>query len=381
MDERECVPMKAREQSRTALVLSYREGFSVNDATSISLTIAEQLADDHTDICILGGPNAIAAGAPLVEGVIHPLRLPWWPIGPHNRRYERAIRHKVAELGLDRLELHNRGVLFHRLSDLPIGLALYLHNDPHLVGGLKTQSDRLKVLKRADYVVCVSDYIRQRFCEGLPEALCDKVHIGYNTLNLNDFTPHEEKRNEIVFVGRFIPEKGIVPLLQALKATLPKYPDWRARIIGARYFGQKGLHYPYEKELLEELGSTHPQIDMPGYRPFADVVELFKQARIAVVPSTWEEPFGRTALEGMAAGCAVIASRRGGLPEVLGEAGLLVEPTAESLSAALDALMRDQQYCDSVGQQCLERARTVFDPGPIHEKINALRRAPRPSAG
>ncbi|ANJ67654.1 hypothetical protein A9404_09920 [Halothiobacillus diazotrophicus] len=373
--------MNAGRHCRTALVLSYREGFSVNDATSISLTIAEQLADDHDDILILGGPNAIAAGAPLVDGVIHPLRLPWWPIGPHNRRYERAIRQAVRALQLDRLELHNRGVLFHRLSDLPIGLALYLHNDPHLVGGLKTQADRLKILKRADYVVCVSEYIRQRFCAGLPDALCAKVHIGYNTLNLAEFAPTAPKDNEIVFVGRFIPEKGIVPLLQALKSTLPNHPDWRARIIGARYFGQKGLQYPYEKELLEELGTAHPQIEMPGYRPFAEVVELFRRARIAVVPSTWEEPFGRTALEGMAAGCAVIASRRGGLPEVLGDAGVLVEPTAEEISAALARLMSDPQYCDAVGQRCLARARTVFDPGPIHREINALRRSPRPSKG
>lgn len=368
--------MTALREPMTALVLSYREGFSVNDASSISLTIAEQLTEHSNRICILGGPNALVAGAPLVAGVMHPLRLPWWPIGPHNRRYERAIRHQVKALSIDRLEFHNRGVLFHRLSDLPIGLALYLHNDPQMVGGVKTPAERLKILQRADYVACVSAYIRQRFCEGMPAALCAKVHIVFNTLNLAEFAGHQDKQNEIIFVGRFIPEKGIIPLIQALKQVLPHFPDWRARIIGSRYFGKNGAYRSLGDELSQELEGLHPQLVLPGYLPFSEIVTLFKQARIAVVPSTWAEPFGRTALEGMAAGCAVIASNRGGLPEVLGDAGLLVEPTPEAIADALTALMSDAGYCAEVGARCAERARTVFEPSAIHSKINALRASP-----
>jgi len=368
--------MTVQGDTKTALVLSYREGFSVNDASSISLTIAEQLSECGDRICILGGPAAIAAGAPLVAGVMHPLRLPWWPIGPHNRRYERAIRQQVKALAIDRLEFHNRGVLFHRLSDLPIGLALYLHNDPQMVGGVKTAADRLKILKRADYVVCVSAYIRQRFCEGMPEALCAKVQVVFNTLNLAEFAAHQEKTNEIIFVGRFIPEKGVIPLIQALKQVLPHFPDWRARIIGSRYFGKNGAYRSLGDELSQELAGVHPQIMLPGYLPFSEIVALFKQARIAVVPSTWEEPFGRTALEGMAAGCAVIASNRGGLPEVLGDAGILVEPVSDAIAHALTALMSDAGYCAAVGARCAERARTAFEPSAIHSKINALRASP-----
>ncbi|MBN2855785.1 MAG: glycosyltransferase family 4 protein [Halothiobacillaceae bacterium] len=368
--------MATQKPSVTALVLSYREGFSVNDASSISLTVAEQLSADNQGVCIFGGPNAIAAGAPLVEGVIYPLRLPWWPIGPHNRRYERAIRLQVKSQGITRLEFHNRGVLFHRLSDLPIGLALYLHNDPHMVGGVKTEAERLNILKRADYVACVSEYIRERFCEGMPEDLCDKVHVIFNTLNLDDFVHHEDKRKEILFVGRFIPEKGILPLAQALVRVLPEFPDWQARIIGSRYFGKNGAYHALGDELSKALAGARAQIDMPGYLPFSEIVRHFKQARIAVVPSTWAEPFGRTALEGMAAGCAVIASNRGGLPEVLGDAGILVEPTPDEIAHALRGLMSNASYCADVGARCAKRARTVFEPTVIHQKIKALRQSP-----
>jgi glycosyltransferase involved in cell wall biosynthesis len=367
--------MMPKNQSMTALVLSYREGFSVNDASSISLTIAEQLAKDSRGVCVFGGPNAIAMGAPLVAGVIHPLRLPWWPIGSHNRRYERAIRLQVQSQGITRLEFHNRGVLFHRLSNLPIGLALYLHNDPHMIGGVKAEADRLKILQRADYIVCVSDFIRRRFCEGMPADLCAKVHVIFNTLNLDDFSSKEGKKKEILFVGRFIPEKGIIPLIQALKQVLPEFPDWHARIIGSRYFGKNGVYRSLGDELSQELDGAHAQIDLPGYLPFSDIVACFKQARIAVVPSTWAEPFGRTALEGMAAGCAVIASNRGGLPEVLGDAGMLVEPNADAIAGALRELMSNPVLCAEVGSRCAERARTVFEPNAIHSKIKALRSA------
>ncbi len=103
------------------------------------------------------------------------------------------------------------------------------------------------------------------------------------------------------------------------------------------------------------------------------MAEAFNSAAIGVVPSLWDEPFGRAALEGMAEGCAVIASNRSGLPEVVGDAGIFFEPTADCLAAGLDALMSDTDCCTRVGADCVACAHSIFEPAAINMSINKLR--------
>jgi glycosyltransferase involved in cell wall biosynthesis len=121
-------------------------------------------------------------------------------------------------------------------------------------------------------------------------------------------------RRGILFAGRLVPEKGIAVLAEA------------ARRLGAP---------------LTVLGQG--PIVLPGARPAsqAAVLEAMTRAAVVAVPSLWPEPFGRSALEGMACGAAVVASAVGGLPEVVGPAGLLVPPGdvaawTEALWRALD---------------------------------------------
>lgn len=358
----------------TAIILPHREAFSVDRPGAIALTVANQLEHEPDGSAIWGDP---LHAAPLVPSVSYVgLATPkWWP-ARQTVRYRWAIARAIKRQNPQRLEIHNRAHLFHEFSHLKLGLSLYLHNDPQSIRGLKTPEDRQRVLMRADYVVAVSEFIRQRLCEGVSASLCARVVVVPNTVDLTRFAPGTAKQKEILFVGRLIPEKGALPLLQALQTVLPRFPEWRARFIGAWHFGQTTAQYPHERALLATLQpQMRDRILFDWYQPYEMVTTAFNRAAIAVVPSLWAEPFGRTALEGMAAGCAVIASNRGGLPEVIGEAGLLVEPTAEHLSAALTRLMSDDAHRQAIGALAATRAQTVFEPSLIHEKINILRRS------
>jgi glycosyltransferase involved in cell wall biosynthesis len=94
-----------------------------------------------------------------------------------------------------------------------------------------------------------------------------------------------------------------------------------------------------------------------GYVPDAERERLYAGARVLVLPSL-DEGFGMTALEAMSAGIAVVASDRGSLPEVIGQAGALVDPSdADALSAAIERFLSDDAAA-AAGAAGLERSRS-----------------------
>lgn len=113
---------------------------------------------------------------------------------------------------------------------------------------------------------------------------------------------------------------------------------------------------------------------MAGYRAHPEVLDAMARAAIVVVPSRWDEPFGLTALEAMACGAVLIATRRGGLPEVAGEAALYVDPDDPSgLAEAINRVARDPGLRASLAEAGRAQARH-FDVQPAASRLAALRR-------
>src|SRR5205823_282866 len=97
-------------------------------------------------------------------------------------------------------------------------------------------------------------------------------------------------------------------------------------------------------------------VEYLGYVPTHTRAELFRGARFFLMPS-FEEGFGLPALEAMAAGVPVVASERGSIPEVVGEAGILIDPSDPSiLSAALHSAIDNDTLWHNLRQRGLERA-------------------------
>lgn len=140
----------------------------------------------------------------------------------------------------------------------------------------------------------------------------------------------------LLAVGRCVPQKGFDLLIDALP------PGVTLRIAGDG---------PFRRE--------HPQVEWVGR--VADVAPLYAAADIVVVPSRWEG-FGLVAAEAMAARCVVVASAVGGLPEVVGDAGVLVPPgDVGALRAALSALVADRPRCAQLAAAGRLRAVSRFD--------------------
>ncbi len=148
------------------------------------------------------------------------------------------------------------------------------------------------------------------------------------------------------FLGRIEPQKGIGPLLEAFVGL----PAGRAELLVAGAGDEAyvaGLRSTYD----------HPAIRFLGFVP-AD--RLYEQADVVVVPSVWQEPLGRVALEGAAHGLPVVASRTGGLQEVVetGRTGLLVPPgDVVALRGALLDLLDDPDRRDRLGRAAAAASR------------------------
>jgi glycosyltransferase involved in cell wall biosynthesis len=105
----------------------------------------------------------------------------------------------------------------------------------------------------------------------------------------------------------------------------------------------------------DELFSSLPRTRIVGRLPVERVAGLMRAAAAVVVPSVYEG-FGLPALEGMAAGVPVVAAARGALPEVCGDAALLVEPTREGIAAGLRAVLEDEEVARRLGEAGPARA-------------------------
>ena len=164
---------------------------------------------------------------------------------------------------------------------------------------------------------------------------------------------------DVFLVGcfsRLHPWKGQTVLLDAVA----RMPGVHALVVGGALFSGEA---PYEAELRAraELPSFAGRVHMLGARD--DVPRLLAACDVVVHASVLAEPFGRVLVEAMLAGRPIVATRAGGVPEVVtdGETGVLVPPgDARALGDALDALRRDPMRVASLSRQGAAHARLRF---------------------
>jgi glycosyltransferase involved in cell wall biosynthesis len=154
-----------------------------------------------------------------------------------------------------------------------------------------------------------------------------------------------------LYVGNFLPHKNLPRLLGAW-AALPEALRSSHRLVLA---GGDRTGRPALAAVADSLG-LRERVVFPGLIDDADLPALYGGADAVVQPSL-EEGFGLPALEAMACGAPVVASRRGALPEVVGDAGLLVEPEDErALTAALSRVLGSSAERAALTRQGLARA-------------------------
>lgn len=174
----------------------------------------------------------------------------------------------------------------------------------------------------------------------------DAVEVIHNGVAIESVTRVWSSTPLAVFAGRLVPEKGVDVLVQAFALVVRNVPDARLLIAG------DGPERKNLVELAEQLGVA-AYVTFLGHLPQEAMETKLAQAWVQVVPSRWAEPFGLVAVEAMMRETAVIASRMGGLEEILqdGETGYLVTPNdPHQLAQRLEELLRDRSKADAMGR-------------------------------
>jgi spore coat protein SA len=299
---------------------------------------------------------------------------------PLLRRYQETLWLRALVRRLKRFEIvhiHNRPqwVALLRSMGYRGAIVLHLQND-HLGHWSSVALNALA--PKLDAVVVCSDYLRGTFAPK-SEALDRKTHVVFNGANLQLFYPREELRESktIFFVGRFDPEKGVLQLLQAYEKVIGDHPEAKLVIGGTTGFGTH-RETPYVRQVREFADSLtkrkQAEIHFTGYVDHdRDLPLWFQRATLFVCPSLSQEPFGLVNAEAMACATPVVGSNRGGIPQVLGDAGRLVNPeNVEQMAAAIAELLAQPKLRRDLGQAGYERCREMFDWQVIAEGWRAL---------
>ncbi len=160
----------------------------------------------------------------------------------------------------------------------------------------------------------------------------------------------------IGFVGRLVPEKGIETVIRALPSLRERLPNLRLNVVG------DGPERPMMEQLCRDL-KLESSVNMLGALTRDEAERQLQSAWVQVVPSICQESFGLVAAEAQMRGTAVVASRRGGLPEVVvdGQTGSLVEPqNPAQLAEALLPFLTNREWAERVGGAGRVRALQEF---------------------
>lgn len=239
--------------------------------------------------------------------------------------------------------------------------------------------------RSARRVIAISESTKQdivRFL-GVPESKVDVVACGVD----EDFRPMESAEKVdvlrsrrhlppkmLLFVGTLEPRKNLTTLLRSY-ALLKQRFEPPPLVIG----GPTGWRHEEIFSLAQEL-DLQDDVLFPGFIPREELPLWYNAASAFVYPSLYEG-FGLPPLEAMACGTPVVASNASSLPEVVGDAGLLVEPTdAEELAQAMQRVLSDDDLRDSLRRKGLERAKKFSWPRAARETARAYDRAMNGSA-
>jgi glycosyltransferase involved in cell wall biosynthesis len=215
-------------------------------------------------------------------------------------------------------------------------------------------------------------------------AVPDKIEVVHNGIDVGEYTAGELTpgtwrdamgigRDELVvgFTGNLIPRKGIEPLIRAAAQVLPRHPSARFVVLGRVPIGTRRPMLPAYEALVSELG-LGARFQFHGFTP--DVRPALVDFDVLTLPSL-QEPFGRSIIEAMALGAPVVATRVGGVPEIItdGEHGLLVPPDdPRALADAIDRLLGDAALRGRLGAAGRERVRERFDVARLGQGIQDI---------
>ena len=287
-----------------------------------------------------------------------------------------AVRRRPDVLYGNRVFSNGWAIPAGRLTSAPVICHLHGHTD--------LSPGRVAFLNRhvARFIIISQFVADQWLASGLDPA---KVEVVFNGIDPAEYPVGGMEERErarralklpddgfvVTYFGRVDREKGVHVLLEAWRRLGPDAGKAGLLVVGSSMVDHDGGTYQAE---LEALAGDEVRF-LPARR---DVVETLHAADVVVVPSTWDEPFGRTVIEGLSTGRPVLASRVGGIPEILAgplDRFLFERGDDVGLADRLHALMHWREQEPELGSLCRARVNEGFTLAQMVDGIEGAFRA------
>ncbi len=290
--------------------------------------------------------------------------------GKSRRSTFNAIRHSLAEIDPALIVVQQQARIASRLAQhfhyVPVLLTSHEFIPPPKIWFSRIK--RVRRMRRLSGMIFVSEACRSSFLKDWPEFDAP-THAVPNGLDFAGWNPEIEREKTILFVGRMAPAKGVLELALALETVLPEFRDWKTCFICNRI-----NKFPdYADQVRATLHNIHDQSQLMENQPNNVVKRCMERAAIVVVPSRWQEPFGRTALEAFAGGAALITTGTGGLAEIVGD-DAIIEPdlSRQALGSALQKLIENDALRESLSRRGRKRGESLFDIRKVSRRLDDI---------
>ena len=345
---------------KISILLPYKENFSPSYAGAVSLMIKDtsRYSKYSNAIIVIGSTNY----KKLFDINYRNIKLNKKIFTSKTKEYLNKFIEIEKGFNSDLIEIHNRPSYIQYLKTKIFSkFILYFHNDPLSIKGSISRNERLWLLENCENIIVISKWIKKQFIQDLKldnDAILNKIliipHSIEKTKNINLIKKKEKK---IIYVGRLNYQKGYDLFGEAIIKILKEFKDWKALVIG--------------DEPRQKFFFNYPSLKLLGFLNHDKVINLFTKSSIAVVPSRWQEPLGRTGFEASSRGCAVIISNRGGLPETITNGVVLNKLSVNEIYNSIRNLIINEKLRRKL--QALSIKNFKLDTKTITKKIDNYR--------
>jgi glycosyltransferase involved in cell wall biosynthesis len=254
---------------------------------------------------------------------------------------------------------------------LASGIPVILHSHAYekAPSGALDRALRGQRLRQLSGFAFVSEDCANRFRANFPGVRAPMRSVP-NGLDMADWGRRTPKDRVILSVGRALKAKGHIDAMGAIARALKSRPEWKARfILSDAAVGDR--EHETVQALHEAARAFGDRVRIDRNLPYADVKAAWESAAVGIVLTKGPEPFGRTALEALAGGAALITSGLGGLAEICGDCAVTVDPNdADLVAAALGGLMDAPERRAGLARAGRERVEALFDIRTVARRMD-----------
>ena len=314
-------------KKKIAILLPYKEKYTLNEAAAASIWVKDYLNKSKlkNETHVYG--NLSNKVKPITKNFIN-LNISNIKF-KKNYFYSKKFLDNYKKNNYEIVEIHNRpeSLVYLIKKNIEAKFIFIYHNNPQDLRFSKTPSERLFIVNNCHQIYFVSKWVMKKFFEGLPFSYKNNCEILYPSINSISKFPKKDKI--IIFTGKLNTSKGYDIFGQAVIKILSKFNKWRAVAIG--------------NERRETHVFKHKNFKILNWLPHKKILNYYKRSSISVVCSRWQEPFGRTAMESAAYGCATITSEKGGLPETFNNKLILKKINSSELERIITKIIKNKR--------------------------------------